>query len=115
MLHRHYVDGGTGNMSGNADGYIRCWPTTYFSTTGNISCVDYYWGGASPSITGSTSDNIQRAIRVYVEHTHSFAGWSNAEMYNWDLSGGGNYWTGSDGGNESRPDNYTYRIWKRVS
>ena len=87
-------------MSANADGYIRYWPTTYFSTAGNISCVDYYWGGASPSLTGSNSDNIQRAVRVYVEHSHNY---EHIHYIN------------SDGGNESRPNNYTYVVWKRIS
>lgn len=106
MLHRHYTDGGTGEGGAFSAGH-------FLVNEGGI------WGlvneGHNSSVGETGSSHTNTAYISVGNHTHSFAGWSNAEMYQWDLSGGGNYWTGYNGGTESRPNNYTYIIWKRIS
>ena len=91
-------------MSANADGYIKAW-TTYNGVPGigNLSFTQngsFAYSSAFVRCSGGDSSADYGAIRCYVEHSHNY---EHIHYIN------------SDGGNESRPNNYTYKIWKRIS
>ena len=91
-------------MSANADGYIKTWHLGInLPGVGNLSYVAYppfaYPTDAIKGSDGSTTSD-HGAVRCYVEHSHNYEHL---------------HYINSDGGNESRPNNYTYVVWKRIS
>ncbi len=99
--HEFAVSGDTGNMSANATGkVVSSWEGLFngrsISYSGNMA--------ATGSITWAGGDNSggsnPTTLSINVEHTHSF-----------EFSGE----TEANSGTETRPENYTVRVWKRVS
>lgn len=98
----------TGGMSANATGCI--WSedvgtgTQFLSDANVLKCCGSLsigdWGCPYNMCNGGTKISTPRSISINVSHTHNF---------------NHRHSIGSDGGDEARPNNYTVRIWKRIS
>lgn len=99
--HEFSVSGDTGNMSANATGkVVSSWEGLFngrsISYSGNMSATgSIAWAGGDNSGGSHPS-----TLSINVEHTHSF-----------EFSGE----TEANSGTETRPENYTMRIWKRTA
>ena len=91
----------TGGMSANAEGNFNAQPNGRSGDTyqpyanGNVSINSTYSGSIN---TGNGSS--KNSYHINVAHTHDM-------QHKHKIT--------SEGGDEARPDNYTYKVWKRVN
>ena len=89
----------TGAMSGNSTGWFICATAEdRKSAGGNVSGAAYT--SSNYNIGASGGSVPHEKYTVTVSHTHNMQHIHKIT---------------ADGGNESRPDNYTYKVWKRVN
>lgn len=105
----------SGNSTGSISGLSAYMVNYDASQSGalSVSAVSHSWTG-----TSSRSGGMLAGFSLNVSHTHGLSfntnsytsGCHQTHTHSFDTS-----YNGSSTDTESRPDNYTIRIWKRIS
>ena len=87
-------------MNKNANGSVSCNSEGLFNGRGTISTSGCISVSGSANYAGGDNNDSNRPTKMSIDvsHIHSYSGT-----------------TSSTGSNETRPENYTIRVWKRIS
>ena len=98
--HSHIFSGTTGDMNKNANGSVSCNSEGLFNGRGTISTSGCISVSGSANYAGGDNNDSNRPTKMSIDvsHIHSYSGT-----------------TSCTGSNETRPENYTIRVWKRIS
>ena len=90
----------TGEMSGDTYAWFGMWDSRWSSWKfgGRIS---YDWNGSAGQLIDTTETTSITRFVINMSHSHNANHGHSVNQYD-------------NGGDESRPNNYTYRIWKRI-